>query len=183
MIRQFFANLVGIGSATQVDDSGEMQLVQVTEGAQGKGFAARVTDKVRRVTEFGFASVPPLGSEVMVIRRGGDRSHSVVIATSHRQSRLKNLGPGDVAVYDVRGAYVKFTSSGIVVDGAGQTVTIQNCGHVQVNGDLQVTGDVVSRSGGSAVSLNGVRDAYVAHHHTGVTTGAGVSGPSDHIAV
>lgn len=164
-------NLIGIGRITLNDDDGDLQLVQVTEGAEGEGFSDRVLDKVPRLTEFGFTSVAPDGAVCLVIRRFGERLKSIVVATSHPASRPKGLQPGDVCVYDVRGATVKFTSSGIVVDGAGQTV--------QVIGDLHVTGDVVSRSGGASVSLNTVHDKYNAHKHTGVSTGAGLSGTTD----
>lgn len=162
-------NLLGIGHATQVDDSGEIQLVQVTEHAKGQGFADRITDKVRRITEFGFASNPPLQSEVLVLRRGGDRSQSQIIATSHRSSRIKNLQPGDVVVYDVRGAYVKFTASGIIIDGAGQPMTIQNVGTVTIHGDLKVTGEVTAKSGGTEVKLS-------THLHSGVQAGSAKTG-------
>lgn len=162
-------NLIGIGLATQADDTGDVQRLQVTEKAAGKGFADRITDKVRRLTEFGFTSVPPLQAEVLVLRRDGDRSQSMVIATSHRPSRMKNLQPGDVAVYDVRGAYVKFTSAGIVIDGAGLPMTIQNVGTVTINGDLHVTGEVVGHSNGTQVALT-------THLHSGVQTGGGKTG-------
>ena len=163
-------NLIGIGHATQIDDSQEIQRVQITEHAQGNGFSDRIIDKVRRVTEFGFSSNPPLEAEVLVLRRDGDRSQSMIIATSHRPSRIKNLQPGDVAVYDVRGAFIKLTASGIVIDGAGLNLTIQNVGTVTINGDLHVTGEVRAHSGGTPVNLT-------THVHSGVATGSGDSGP------
>lgn len=159
---KFLANLIAIGRSTVVDDSGEVQLIQVTEGARGTGGSDRVTDHVVRMTEFGFSSVPPADTEVLVIRRSADRSKSTVIATSHRASRPKNLQPGDVCVYDNRGAKVTFTSSGIVVDSGGQPVTVM--------GDLHVTGEVVIHTGGTPITLG-------THIHTGVSTGGGVSGP------
>jgi phage gp45-like len=169
----WLANLIGIGQATVVDDSGDLQLLQVTERAAGKGFADRVTDRVMRLTEFGFSSAPPIGAEVMVIRRGADRAQPMVIATSHRPSRRKNLQPGEVIIYNADGSYVWIKNSGIVIDGGGQPITVQN-------GDLHVVGDVVSRSSGTPVSLNGLRDAYDLHKHTGVSTGTGLSGLPDH---
>lgn len=169
----FIANLLGLGSATQVDDSGDLQRMQVTERAAGNGFADRVTDKVPRIGEYGFSSNPPLDCEVIVIRRAGDRGQPIVIATSHRASRPKNLQPGEVIVYGNFGGFIKFTAAGPVIDGGGQPVRVQN-------GDVHVVGDVVSRCDGTSVSLNGLRDAYDAHKHTGVSTGTGVSGVSDH---
>lgn len=185
------ANLIGIGRATLVDDSGEVQLVQVTEGAAGNGFADRVIDKVRRVSEFGFASVPPLESEVLILRRLGQRARSIVIGTSHRASRQKDLKPGDAGIYDVRGAKVMLTANGLVIDCAGlpaviqnaTTVTLKASGKVRVEADtLECTGDVVSRADGTKVSLSALRDAYAAHKHTAVQVGTGVSGLTDHNA-
>jgi len=183
-MKRFIANILGIGRATLVDDDGELQLVQVTERAFGAGFADRVLDKVRRVTEFGFSSVPPPEAEVLVIRRGGDRSHSLVIATSHRPSRPRGLQSGDVCVYDIRGARILLGPNGIEVDGGGRPVTVRNTPKVRLEADLlEVTGDVVSRADGARVSLNGVRDAYHDHKHTGVQAGTATSGLSDHVSV
>ncbi len=98
--------LIGIGCATLTDDSGERQLVQMTEGHVGVGGTERVTDKVPRVTEFGFSSVLPDDSEIVVIRRNGERSNSIAIASQHRASRPTGLEPGDTAIYDVRGRII-----------------------------------------------------------------------------
>lgn len=171
-------NLIGIGSVTQVDDSDELQTMQVTERAQG-GLQDWITDKVRRVGSFGFASVPPLGSEALLLRRNGERSRSMVIGTSHRPSRPKNLQPGDSEIYDVRGAKLSFTANGLLIDCAGLAAVIQNFSTLTVNGDIHVTGDVISRSGGAAVSLNTLHDDYNSHVHSGVQTGTSMSGPTN----
>lgn len=184
-----FLNLFGVGHATLIDDDGEVQKLQLTERAAGSGFKDRVTDKVRRVMEFGFTSVPPIDSEVLVIGLLSDRSGRVAIATSHRPSRIKGLKPGDVALYDVRGARIVLTEDGLQIDCAGLAASIENCTtltikaseKVRIEADtLEVTGDVVSRADGTNVSLNGLRDAYHAHKHTGVQTGSGSTGLTDH---
>lgn len=185
------ANLIGIGRVTLLDDTGELQELQVTEGANGQGFADRVIDKIRRVSEFGFASAPPLGSEALMLRRGGDRSRSMVIGTSHRPSRPRDLKPGDSGIYDVRGAKVMLTADGLVIDCAGLPAVIQNASTITLKAETSVrieaptvecTGDIVSRADGAQVSLNALRDAYAAHKHTAVQTGTGVSGLTDHTA-
>ena len=107
-------DLIGIGRVTLADDTGQVQELQITEGAAGQGFADRVLDKVRRVGEFGFASVPPLGSEALLLRRLGQRALSIVIGTSHRPSRPTGLQPGDTGIYDVRGAKVMLTAEGLL---------------------------------------------------------------------
>lgn len=174
-------NLLGFGRVSLVDDGEELQRVQVTEGAAGTGFADRVSDDVIRLAEFGFTSNPPIDAEVLLLRRSGDRSQSVVVATSHRPSRRRDLKPGDSAVYDVRGAYVWFTEDGIVIDGAGLPVIVRNTTKLRVEAELlEVTGDVVSRADGAPVSLNALRDAYSAHGHVGVQAGSDTSGLTDH---
>lgn len=184
-------NLIGIGRATVVDDSGDVQLLQVTEGAGGTGGSDLVTDKVPRVAEFGFVSSPPLGSVVTMLRRGGERARSFVIGSSHSPSRPRDLKPGDSGIYDVRGAKVMLTADGLVIDCAGLPATIENATTITVKASEKVrieapltecTGDVVSRADGTRVSLNDLRDAYAAHKHTGVQTGTALSGLTDHNA-
>ena len=184
-------NLIGIGRATVVDDSGDVQLLQVTEGATGVGGQDLVTDKVPRVAEFGFASVPPLGSVVTMLRRGGERARSFVIGSSHSPSRPRDLKPGDSGIYDVRGAKVMLTADGLVIDCAGLPTVIENASSITLKAETRVrietpivecTGDIVSRVDGTQVSLNDLFDAYNAHKHSGVQTGTGVSGLTDHKA-
>lgn len=182
-------NLIGIGRVTTVDDSGELQTMQVTEGAAGSGFIDRVLDKVRRVSEFGFASVPPIGSEIVMLRRGGDRSCSLVVATSHRPSRPREMQPGDAALYDVRGAIIKLTADGIVIEAAGQPVMIGGASkvtidapEVELTGALRVAQEITALTGGSPVAVGAMRDAYNAHRHTGVSAGSATSGATDHAA-
>ncbi|WP_242183075.1 phage baseplate assembly protein [Sphingomonas sp. CARO-RG-8B-R24-01] len=158
-------NFIGIGRASLVDDSQDVQTVQLTEGAAGNGSAPRVTDGVQRVTEFGFTSVPPDGTEVIVIRRNGDRGNSIAIATSHRASRPRDLAKGDVAIYDSRGRIIKLTADGIEIHAAGSTVKVTDAAKVRCECDVETTGDIVSRADGQRVSLNALHDAYNLHDH------------------
>lgn len=203
-------NMIGIGRVTVANDDDELQLLQITERATGKGFADRILDKVRRVTEFGFSSVPPIGSEAMMVRRYGERAASIVIATSHRQSRLTGLKPGDTAIYDVRGAKVTLTENGLLIDCAGLPAQISNAttvtivgsdkihleaptielhgnatcsGTFQCDGAISSKGEITARSDGSQAKLGQLRDAYHDHKHGGVDTGSGTSGVSDHLGV
>lgn len=184
-------NMIGIGRATVIDDKGDVQLIQVTEGALGTGGREYVTDKVPRVAEFGFASSPPVDAVVTLLRRGGERARAFVIGTSHSPSRPRNLEPGDAGIYDVRGAKVMLTASGLVIDCAGLPAIIQNATTVTVKASekvrvdapaIECTGDIVSRADGTKVSLNDLRDAYALHKHTAVQVGTGVSGLTDHAA-
>lgn len=173
-------NLIGIGRATLSDDSQEQQFVQLTERFLGNGGTERVTDKVPRVTEFGFTSVLPEGSEIVVIRRNGERAHSIAIASQHRASRPKGLKPGDTAIYDVRGRIIRLTADGIEIDAAGGPVTVKRASKIRCECDVETTGDIVSRADGTRVSLNKLYDAYNAHTHPPAAKGGQWgSGPPD----
>jgi phage gp45-like len=143
---------VSLGRITIVDDTGSIQKLQVT-GAPGSDGAQGVEDGVYRVAQFGLASNPPITSEVLVLHLWGNRTLSIAIGTNHQPSRLKNLGAGDSALYDVRGAYAWFKDDGLVIDAAGLAITVQNFSSCTVKGDLHVTGDVIADSEGSPISL------------------------------
>lgn len=181
-------NIVGFGSATLVDDTGDYQLFQVTEGAAGTGYKDRVTDKVIRLTEFGFSSNPPLGAQVMLLRRNGERGATIVISTAHKDSRPKNLKPGDAILYDVRGAHVLLTDTGIEIDAAGLDVTVKNAANISLQAttkvtidapDVECTGnlkvDKLLTGDGTPVELGALRDAYNSHTHGGVKSGSDTS--------
>lgn len=131
-------NLIAFGKVTVVDDGEDLQLLQVTEKAYGRGFVQRILDKVPRLTDFGFTSVPPIDAEVVMIRRNGDRGLSLVIATSHRESRPRDLEPGDSALYDVRGAIIKLTADGLDIDCAGLPARIHNATTVTIEATEKV---------------------------------------------
>ena len=183
---RLLANIFGLGRISLADDTDELQQLQITEKAYGTGFIDRILDKVRRLTEFGFTSVPPVDAEAVMMRFGADRGGSVVIATSHRPSRPRNLKPGDTAVYDVRGAILKFTDTGTILDCAGLPLVIQNASkitldspEIDITGDLKVGGNIVLETNGTSIDVKALHDAYNAHKHTGVQTGAGSTGITD----
>lgn len=173
-------NMVRLGRVTGVDDTGPLQHLQITETAPGPDGSAAVVDNVGALGLFGLASVPPLKTDVLVVRLFGGRSLTIAIATNHQPSRLRDLSPGDSALYDQRGAFLKMTAEGPVLDCAGLALRIRNFSTFDVEGDVRATGDFVSRSAGDPVSLNALADAYDAHKHPGVQAGAGTSGPTDH---
>lgn len=175
-------NMLRLGRVSAVDDTRAVQRVQVTEAGPGPDGSPAVVDDVAVLGLYGLASVAPLKSDVLVVRLFGGRSLSVAVGFNHQPTRLRGLSPGDTALYDVRGAYVRFTEAGLEIDGAGLPMTIRNVGGaVTIDAaQLRVTGDVLSRCDGEAVSLNDLADQYDAHGHTGVQPGAGTSGPTDH---
>jgi phage gp45-like len=179
---QRILNLARIGRTKIVDDTGPVQRVQVFEGDLGAYGGPRTIDNVAKVGHFGLISVPPLDSELILLAPGGNRSQTIAIGSNHQPSRVKDLQPGDAGLHDVRGAKMTLTVEGVVIDAAGGPVVVKNFSSCTVMGDLHVTGDVISRSDGAAVSLNGLRDAYDAHKHPGVTAGGASTATTDHPA-
>lgn len=151
-------NLVGRGRVTLTDDSGVVQVAQVTLGEDER------RDDVPRLAEYGFTSVPPVGSDAVMVFIAGERSNGVVIATGNQTYRLRGLASGDVALYDNRGQTVTLTADGIKVTAPAVVIEAEA---IQLTGSTNFTGPVTA---------NGHRIDET-HKHTGVSSGASVSGP------
>jgi phage gp45-like len=151
--------MVSRGVLSLVDDAAGVQQVQV------KLFAGEVRDGLERVQQYGFSSVPPVGSEAVVLFVGGSRDHGVVIGTESRGQRAGGQAAGVVTVYDGAGHKIVFTAGGIEIHGGGHNLTITGAPKVSVNGDIEATGDVKAGS----ISLK-------EHLHEDVQPGSGNSG-------
>jgi phage gp45-like len=122
-------------STLAADDTGAVQTVQ----AQLDALSAR--DGIPVLYGFGMTGAPPVGTDLHVAFLDNDRSKAVAVAGGHQGYRLRGLGTGDSALYDIRGAYVWLTAGGPSVNCAGQPMT--------VTGDLHVTGQVYGGFGTS----------------------------------
>jgi phage baseplate assembly protein V len=143
-----------------------------------------VRDNTPRLAEFGFTSNPPAGADAAMLFVAGDRSNGVVIATGHQLYRLKGLASGDAAIYDSRGQSVWLTPAGIVVNGAGLPLVVNDTPTVTVNastsvtlntptthctGNLDVDGNIVAQgdvSDHASKSMADMRTVYNGHDHT-----------------
>ncbi|HAN6180371.1 baseplate assembly protein, partial [Escherichia coli] len=79
--------------------------------------------------------------------------------------RLKGLQTGEVAVYDDQGQSVTLTREGIVVDGAGKTITFRNAPRARFEMDLEVTGQVKDLCDSGGTTMSAMRLAYNGHRH------------------
>ena len=139
------ALMVSRAVITLVDDSLKMQCVQVN-------LMADVTrDGVERFQNYGHTSNPHKGAEGVMVSIGGNQGHGIVIAVDDRRYRLTGLAEGEVAIYDDLGQKVHLTRNGIVIDGAGNPINIQNTPHVTattalftITGDLAVQGSITA---------------------------------------
>ena len=185
-MRHVINALLRIARVKLVDDAGPIQRLQIDEGDLGSFGGRRIIDKVPHFLQFGFASSPPLDSEVMLAAPAGDRTQTIALGSNHQPSRIKNLQPGDSCQYDVRGQIVKMTDAGLIIDCAGLAMSIRNfslltiTGPVRMNADLTVEGDIISDDGSSTVSVGALHRAYNAHKHAGVASGSDTSGTTDH---
>jgi phage gp45-like len=124
--------VIGRGKVTLADDTQGVQYLQVQMGA------LETRDNTPRLAEFGFASVPPVGSDVIVVFIAGDRSNGVAIASGHQGSRPRGWLPGEVGIYDDIGQMVKLARTGIVISAPlGFTIN----GNVVVNGTVESSGE------------------------------------------
>jgi phage baseplate assembly protein V len=127
-IIQRIQHVIGRGRVTTGNDGGNVQLLQVKLGAD------EIRDNTPRLAEYGLTSMPPAGSDAVVVFIGGDRSNGAIVATGHQASRLKGLKPGEVAIYDDLGQSVYLTRAGIVINGGGLPINFINTPSIKHDG-------------------------------------------------
>ena len=165
--------------AAAADDGKGIQLVQV------KLLDGEVADGVERMQSYGYTSVPLAGAEGVMACVSGDRNHGIVVVMDDRRYRLKNLQPGEVALYTdegdtivmkrgrkievTAGAEITATAPVVKVEASTKvtltTPLVEMTQDLSVGGSISVVGDVVA----DGISLT-------AHAHGGVTPGGGNTG-------
>jgi phage baseplate assembly protein V len=175
-LRRSIGNMLARGVVSAVSSALKMQ------GLQVKLLAGEVKDGLEHFEPYGYTSHPKAGAEAVTVFMDGDRSHGVVIVVADRRYRLKGLAAGEVALYDDQGQKIHLTRSGIVVDGAGKPITIQNTPsvtmdtpQVSMSGNLSVTGNIVAQgdiSDHGNKSMAGMRGIYNSHTHNDPQGGA-----------
>lgn len=165
---QRLQHVIGRGRVTTGDDSGNVQLLQVKLGPD------EIRDNTPRLAEYGLTSMPPVGSDALLVFVGGDRWNGAIVATGHQASRLKGLAPGEVAIYDDQGQSVYLTRAGIVINGAGLPITVKDTPKVTVTADtmveldtplLKVSGDIIDNAGSNTKTMAQMRQIYDSHNH------------------
>ena len=171
--------MIGRAVLAAADDSKGIQLVQV------KLLDGEVGDGVERMQNYGYTSVPKVGAEGVMVCVSGDRTHGIVVVMDDRRYRLKNLQPGEVALYTdegdtivvkrgrkievTAGAEVTVTAPVVKVEASTKvtltTPLVEMTQDLSVGGSISVVGDVVA----DGISLT-------AHAHGGVTPGDGNTG-------
>ncbi|WP_439240860.1 phage baseplate assembly protein V [Lonepinella sp. BR2474] len=177
----------------------EIQKTQVS------GLAGETLSDVELMQQFGFTSVPPQGTQAVILPIGGATTHGVVIATECGAFRVKNLQDGEVAVYDKSGSSIvlkqgrlieidcdvlKITASSKVdihspLVETDRVLTAQ--GQINGNGGMAVQGGSgasftgnVAQSGGSFTTTGDMTasgKSFLAHTHKEQGDGAATSPP------
>lgn len=153
------------GVITLVKAAGAVQIVQAD------GISGELVQDIELFQHYGYTSNPPRGTMAVIVPVGGKTSHGIVIATEHGIFRLKNLAPGETALYDDQGQKIHITRTGIVIDGANLPINIQNTPHViadtpkftfthdvEILGKLDVTKDIIGTAKVTGLALYSVGD-------------------------
>src|SRR5581483_6754840 len=69
------------------------------------------------LAEYGFQSLPPAGSDVVLLCLAGDHTEGVIVATGNQTYRMRGLADGEVAISDDKGQFVYLSADGIRIDG------------------------------------------------------------------
>lgn len=142
---------------TMVTDSLQRQ------GLQLKVLADETADDVERFQNYGHTSVPPAGSEAIVLGIGGARAGLVAIAVEDKSVRPKDLEAGDNCLYHLEGHRIILCKDGLL-ELEAKTVIIRATEKLiiispdtEIQGPLHVTGPISSDEDVTAgdISLSG----------------------------
>lgn len=145
-----------IGDTVRAAFRGKVTLVVSSEPVQRiqlSGLADEILQDLEHLQEFGFTSCPPEGTEAVVIPLGGDTSHGVIVATEHGSFRIKNLKPGETAIYSNEGAKIVIKKGRIIE--ADCDVYKVNCKSYQVNASSGAEFDTPNLSATQQVTAAG----------------------------
>ncbi|MFA7257905.1 MAG: phage baseplate assembly protein V [Aeromonas bestiarum] len=129
---------------TLVDDGLQRQNLQL------KVLADEGADDVERFQNYGHTSVPPEGSEAIVLGLGGARAGLVAIAVEDKSARPKDLEAGDNCLYHLEGHRIILRKDGVVeiiaksvIISASEKITMMSP-DTEIQGPLKVTGALSS---------------------------------------
>lgn len=103
------SSLVRQCKLTNINDNKQLQEVQVN--ALGSTY-----DKLQRLQNYGFTSVPNTEAEGLLLSIGGNSNTSIIVVMDDSRYRITGLESGDVAIYDNKGQIIKLTKDGISIE-------------------------------------------------------------------
>jgi len=146
-IMLMFAN----GTVTGTDDSKGLQSHQIT------GLKDEVLEGITRIGNYGHAYNPPAeGTEHFTAFMGGNRDYGVILGTQHRDSRPRNLAPGENMIYTDEGDFIYFKRGKEIEIFTGKKLTVNATDDVELNTKRVVINASESYTvNAPAINLNG----------------------------
>ena len=159
-LQRKMALIIGRGRVGFTNEATGLRRVQI------ELLPGEVRNEVEHVEPFGLTAAPMPGAEHVTAAVGGGRDHPVVIVIADRRYRPRGLANGEVCLYDANGHRILLTKTGIVVEAAGNPLTIRGASKVRMETPrLEVTGQIVDLCDMQAASIADLRVAYDRHHH------------------
>lgn len=159
-LRQRVMLMVAKAIVKMVDDGGGLQRVQI------KLLNGELRSDVARVQNYGHSARPSGDTLAVALSIGGNRDHMLVVALDDLAHRPRDLREGEATLYDDLGQRVWLTRDGIVIDGAGKPITIQNAPLLRADVPrFECTGDIVDNCDTVNVSMSGMRSVFNHHDH------------------
>ena len=149
-LRNRVYNIISRAVLEAANDSGKMQVLKIGV------LAGENRDDVEYFQDYGFTSRAKAGAECLVVCPQGNREHMIAVKVGDRTVRFKDLGEGEVAVYDDGGNYIHLKTGG--------TIEVKAATKVDVDAPLVELGD-----GTLEKILNGetFQARFNAHKHLG----------------
>jgi len=129
-IRRQITHIVRKAILSAVDDSTNLQLIKIQLGSKD------TKDRVERLQDYGFTSVPEPGAECLALFIGGSRDNGIILAVDSSEYRKKGLQPGDVAMYHKSGDFIHLSDIGVTISSSkpihinGTENTIKSSGKI-----------------------------------------------------
>lgn len=145
--------LTGLGRRLRLMvDRAVVRIVTDSLGRQNlqiQSLADATNDDVERFQNYGFTSVPPAGSEAIVLAVGGRREGLVAVAVEDKRCRPKGLNDGDVCIYHADGQALVILKKGGVAEVRVKTINYTatdlfeiNTAQLKVNGPSEFSEDI-----------------------------------------
>lgn len=150
---------------------------KAVQQVQASMLGDEVRDKVDRMQEYGFTSVPLSGAEGVAVFVGGDRGHGIIIATSDSRYRVTGLQGGEVCIYTDEGDKITL-KRGNNIEIETNTLTVKAATKVRMEtpllettGQVKADGHITDNAQTNARTIAGMRTVYNSHTHTGDSGG------------
>jgi phage baseplate assembly protein V len=120
----------------------------------------------------------PVGTQVLVLFSEANREMGIIAGALYcDRMRPLDCPEGEFWLVHKGGASLKFFNDGTALLKAPAGLEIE--ADTNITGALTVTGEITDNTPGNSVTVKALRDAYNAHKHPGVQTGAGITATTD----